>query len=107
MRVLAVLLSKMLLVKVARPVVSMVRRSVNWPVLLVVLLPAVVVLRTRAPPQLCFASCAMQQGSQFQSVAVCCGSYDTRLITHSLSWVRHTPGCCSQKSKLDKLLHLL
>ena len=54
--------------KVAKPVLSMVRRSVSWPVLLVVLLPVVVVLRIRAPPQLCFASCTMQQGSQLQSV---------------------------------------
>ncbi len=34
--------------KVAKPVLSMVKRSVSWPVLLVLLLPAVVVLRIRA-----------------------------------------------------------
>ena len=57
--------------KVARPVLSMVRRSVSWPVLLVL---AVVVLRIRAPPQLSFASCTVQQGSQLKSVqsAVVC-----------------------------------
>jgi len=49
--------------KVARPVLSMVRRSVSWPVLLVLLLPAVVVLRIREPPQLCFASYTMQHNS--------------------------------------------
>lgn len=60
--------------KVARPVLSMVRRSVSWPVLLVVLVLAVVVLRIRAPPQLSFASCTVQQGSQLKSVqsAVVC-----------------------------------
>ena len=50
-RVLAVLLSKMLPEKVARPVISMVRRSVSWPVL-----PAAVVLNMRLPPQLPVAS---------------------------------------------------
>lgn len=55
MRVLAVLLSRMLPEKVARPVISMVRRSVSWPVL-----PAAVVLNMRLPPQLPVASYTTQ-----------------------------------------------
>ena len=44
--------------KVARPALSMVSRSVGWPLLLLVL-PAVVVLNTRLPPVLPVASCRM------------------------------------------------
>lgn len=58
-RLLAVLLRVTLPEKVARPVLSMMRRSVSWPVLLVLLLPAVVVLRVRPPPQLPLTSCNM------------------------------------------------
>jgi hypothetical protein len=43
-------------VKVARPELSMVRRSTGWPLLLLVL-PAVVVLRIKLPPQLPVESC--------------------------------------------------
>ncbi len=53
-RVLAVLLRVTLPAKVARPVLSMVRRSVSWPVL-----PGAVVLRMRLPPQLPVASCSV------------------------------------------------
>ena len=42
--------------KVARPELSMVRRSTGWPLLLLVL-PAVVVLRIKLPPQLPVESC--------------------------------------------------
>ncbi len=89
--------------KVAKPVLSMVKRSISWPVLLVLLLPAVVVLRIRAPPHLCVASCTMQHGSQLQSVHSAV-AYDTQPITYRLSPVRHAQGCCL--SKAGKLLHL-
>ena len=45
-------------VKVVRPVLSMVRRSVSWPLLALLLVPAVVVLKIRLPPHLPVASCA-------------------------------------------------
>lgn len=54
-KVLAELLSVKPPVKVASPLLSMVRRSVRVPVL-----PAAVVLRTRLPPQLPVASCKLQ-----------------------------------------------
>ena len=46
--------------KLARPELSMVRRSVGWPLLLV--LPAVVVLNTRLPPVFPVASCSISCG---------------------------------------------
>ncbi len=55
-RVLLVLLRVMPPVKVARPELSMVRRSTGCPLLLLVL-PAVVVLRIRLPPQFPVESC--------------------------------------------------
>ena len=55
-KVLPVLLRVTPPVKVARPVLSMVRRSKGCPVELL-LLPAVVVLNTRLPPCLSVASC--------------------------------------------------
>jgi len=55
-RVLPVLLRVIPPVKVARPELSMVRRSTGWPLLLLVL-PAVVVLKIKLPPQLPVESC--------------------------------------------------
>ncbi len=51
-RVLAVLLRVTLPAKMARPELSMVRRSTGWPLLELLLLPAVVVLRIKLPPHL-------------------------------------------------------
>jgi len=55
-RVLAVPVMATLLVKVARPVLSMVSRSVSWP-LPVLVLPVALVLKIKLPPSLPVASC--------------------------------------------------
>ena len=60
-RVLLVLVRFTPLVKLARPVLSMVRRSASWPVVLALLLPTVVVLSIKLPPQLPAESCKVKR----------------------------------------------